>query len=115
MVFNGTGLIDLVIPASVKILGEECFAECKFLSSVRFEPGSRLSRIERGVFRDSGLKDIVIPASIEFMGQSCFAGCKSLLFVIFESGSRLSQTEKKMALIQSGLSEMIVQNLHEET
>jgi hypothetical protein len=40
--FKETGLVGIILPASVKILGERCFAGCKSLSSVTFESGSQL-------------------------------------------------------------------------
>jgi hypothetical protein len=39
-------LVEIVIPSSVEMLGERCFSGCRSLSSITFESGSRLSRIE---------------------------------------------------------------------
>jgi hypothetical protein len=47
-------LIEMILPSSVKVLGELCFSECKSLSSVRCESGSRLLEIEREVLRHGG-------------------------------------------------------------
>jgi hypothetical protein len=49
--FRGTGLVGIILPSSVAILGEGCFAECKSLSSVTFEAGSPLLGIEREVLQ----------------------------------------------------------------
>jgi hypothetical protein len=59
-----TGLIEVVIPASVEIMGEGCFSGCISLASLIFESGSRLSRIEAGALCETGLIEIVIPASV---------------------------------------------------
>jgi hypothetical protein len=40
---NVTGLIEIILPSSVEVLGERCFAHCKSLSSMRFESRSKLS------------------------------------------------------------------------
>jgi hypothetical protein len=48
--FSGTGLIEIIIPASIEFLGEECFSYCISLSSMTFECSSRLSRIEAKAF-----------------------------------------------------------------
>jgi hypothetical protein len=58
-------LVEVVIPASVEVLGEGAFSECKSLSSIIFESGSRLSKVEKWAFRDSELAEIVFPASVE--------------------------------------------------
>jgi hypothetical protein len=84
-----TGLIEIIIPASVEILGEECFAMSASLSRVIFESGSRLSRIEKAAFRGTALVEIAIPVSVEVINMSCFDECRSLSSIIVESGSRL--------------------------
>jgi hypothetical protein len=38
-----TGLTAINIPASIEIIGEECFAACESLSSITFESGSKLA------------------------------------------------------------------------
>jgi hypothetical protein len=86
--FAETGLLEIGIPASVEFIGEYCFPRCVSLTSLTFESGSKLSRIEKETFAETGLHAIVIPESVEFLGEGCFAQCRSLLSVSFESGSR---------------------------
>jgi hypothetical protein len=45
--FQESGLIEIVIPSSVEVLGVNCFAECKSLSSITYEAGSRLREVDR--------------------------------------------------------------------
>jgi hypothetical protein len=45
--FGETGLIEMVIPASVQSLSETYFVERETLPSLIFEAGSRLTRIEK--------------------------------------------------------------------
>jgi hypothetical protein len=94
--FRGTGLTEIVIPASVEVVGEACFEKCRSLSSVTFESGSKLTRIEKQAFRGSGLIEIVIPGSVEFLGDECFRGCIRLNSVTFEPDSRLREFGKKV-------------------
>jgi hypothetical protein len=49
--FSLGGLVEIILPASVEVLGEYCFYSCTLLSSVIFESGSRLSRIEKSAFK----------------------------------------------------------------
>jgi hypothetical protein len=66
---------SVIIPSSIEILCKFCFSECKSLSSITFESGSHLQRIEESTFSLSGLTSIVIPSSVEILCNSCFAGC----------------------------------------
>jgi hypothetical protein len=93
--FRETGLREIVIPTSVKVLGEGCFARCKSLKFVRFESDSKLVRIRKGAFRESGLREIVIPAAVEVLEDECFVGCVWIESVNIEGGSRLRRVGKK--------------------
>jgi hypothetical protein len=50
LAFSQTGLIQIIFSSLVEVLGESRFYECASLSSVTFESGSRLSRIESWTF-----------------------------------------------------------------
>jgi hypothetical protein len=52
--FSGTDLVEIILPASVEVLGEGCFAECRSLSWVTFESGSRFLGIEREILAQAG-------------------------------------------------------------
>jgi hypothetical protein len=81
---------EVTIAQTIETLCDSCFAGCHTLSSVIFEPGSRLSRIENEAFRGcTVLASICIPSSVETLGGSCFWGCRSLSTLTFESDSRL--------------------------
>jgi hypothetical protein len=66
-VFFETGLIEIILPASIEVLSGGCFYECELPFSIIFESGSRLSRIETGAFCETGLIEIILPASIEVL------------------------------------------------
>jgi hypothetical protein len=84
------------IPSSVEILRQCCFGHCRALLSVAFEAGSKLSRIESGVFRGcSSLSSICSPSFVETLHESCFYECKALSSVTFESASKLSRIEQR--------------------
>jgi hypothetical protein len=101
LAFRGTGLVEIIILASVEVLREQSFSDCKSLSSVAFESGSRLSRIEKEAFGGIGLFEVILPASVEVLGLRCFSECKSLSSVTFESGSKLLENEREV-LHQAG-------------
>jgi hypothetical protein len=47
-------LIEIILTASVEVLGENCFSECRSLISVTFESGSRFLGNEREVLSQAG-------------------------------------------------------------
>jgi hypothetical protein len=51
--FLRTGLIEIIIPASVEVLGAGCFSKCRSLSSVQIEAGSRLPPNQEKALRGS--------------------------------------------------------------
>jgi hypothetical protein len=44
--FAETGLIEIVIPSSVDLIGADCFVECRLLSSITYEAGSRFGEVD---------------------------------------------------------------------
>jgi hypothetical protein len=81
--------MTIILPASVEILGEDCFGYCKWLISVTFESVSRLKRIEKHAFRETGIIGIIVPRSVKVLAGDCFSFCRSLLTVTIENGSTL--------------------------
>ena len=99
--FYGCPLKSITIPASVESIGRTAFKDCKSLTTVIFEKGSKLNAIE-GEFYDwyrnidygtfsgcTSLTAIEIPANVETIGIAAFKGCVNLKTVTFESRSRL--------------------------
>jgi hypothetical protein len=68
-------------------LGGGYFFEWGSLSSVTFESGSRLSRIEMEAFKRTDLVEITLPASVEVLGEKSFSDCGLLSSIRFESQS----------------------------
>jgi hypothetical protein len=59
--FQETDLKFIAISKSVEFIGANCFSWCGSLSSISFESGSRLSRIEESAFNKTGLIEIIVP------------------------------------------------------
>lgn len=69
--FHNTKLISVLMPNSVKEIGEECFASCRNLESIGFS--KRLLKIKDSAFENcENLKEINIPESTIFLGRKCF-------------------------------------------
>ena len=65
------------------------FCECKELSEVVFEEGSRLEKIGRGCFGGTGIRRIVIPKGVTEIQECTFSTCEELNEVMLEEGSKL--------------------------
>jgi hypothetical protein len=57
---SGTSLVSISMPASVKLIGHRAVANCRFLTSVLFDAGSLLPRMEKNGFSNSGPKSGLI-------------------------------------------------------
>jgi hypothetical protein len=58
-------LILITIPSSVEMLDERCFFQCRLLSSVAFESGSRLSGSQEKVLTESEFRGVTRQGSAE--------------------------------------------------
>jgi hypothetical protein len=72
-------LASILIPSSVETICGYCFDDCRNLSSVTFESGSRVSNIGECAFRNCiSLRSISIPRSIQTICWFCFMNCEDL-------------------------------------
>lgn len=81
---NGELVTDLVIPNSVKSIGNNAFYNCYPLTSITI-PNS-VTSIGYSAFRNcSDLTSVTIGESVEFIDDNAFYGCSSLTTVICEA------------------------------
>ena len=72
--FANTGLVSVVIPDGVEVIGECAFADCNYLESVVIPPS--VKKIERGAFsRCPKLKSVSGIESVQDVGPDVFYGC----------------------------------------
>ncbi len=101
-----TPLEAITIPASVKTMGYSVFVDCRYLTKVTFEPGSKLESMDTDIFQNcaalkrvenwpagmktipertfecSGLEGFVIPDGVESIGVIAFGSCEQLETVV---------------------------------
>lgn len=70
-------LLDVSLPASLKIIGDKAFENCSKLEAIEFNDG--LTEIRSKSFAGcKNLKTAIIPHSVKQIGKEAFAGCKTL-------------------------------------
>lgn len=90
--FRGNGVTELVMPDTVKIIGESGFRECRSLRSATLSNG--LCEIGAYAFRDcDALENILMPGEMRYpdgtagqLGMGCFEFCSLLRDVTIPEG-----------------------------
>jgi hypothetical protein len=84
--FSSSSLESISVPASVEVLCARCFAGLDHLSSLTFEPGSKLRAIEGSVFSDCpSLESISLPPSLAVISGLLFAESSIERVIVDES------------------------------
>ncbi len=73
---------DFVIPSSVKIIGENAFKNCKYLTSVEI-PDSVIQIESEAFLGCSRIKAITVPSGVSEIGYDVFSECDNLTEVHF--------------------------------
>jgi hypothetical protein len=85
---NCCSIESIRIPAAASAVGSFCFAGCRRLSEVIFEPNSEPVAIDTGAFQYcSSLQSFHLPASVTFIDELVFLECISLDRITFHSPS----------------------------
>jgi len=73
--FDGSGIQAVVIPASVRTIGESAFANTASLTSVTFADAAQSELVSLGAsaFESSAVEKIELPASVRELGSRVFA------------------------------------------
>ena len=71
--FMYSNIETIVLPKSVKVIGDKAFSNCQSLKSVSFEEGTCLERIEAGAFKGAFQYDhVMIPNSVKYIGPQVY-------------------------------------------
>lgn len=82
---------SITIPSTVTYIGANAFKNLTSLTTISFEPQSKLQSIGDYAFDSAKLlTSIIIPSSVEVMGIGAFMNTDSLTTVTFESNSKLT-------------------------
>jgi hypothetical protein len=89
--FSFSGLISIVIPATVRIVEKGAFYYCDSLMELVWAEGSKVQVIEEEAFEGTHLKKLVIPGSLQYIGGRI---CPSTTELLLTSESKLSMFEE---------------------
>lgn len=89
--YDCRSLKSVVIPDTVKYIGNYAFCNCYNLASANI-PTATVS-IGASAFDNCNLKSVTIPASVTAIGEGAFSNCNNLTEVIFEEGNQLEKVE----------------------
>ena len=87
---SNTGLVDVVIPATVTSFNNSVFADCTSLVSVKFEGG--LTTVGTGVFQKCTSLTSVDLGTTSVTNSSMFSGCTSLVSITLSPVTKISQS-----------------------
>ena len=76
--FENSGLVSIVIPASVTSIGSYAFRGTAKLISASFANGSLIQSLPDYMFYNSRIESFVVPSSVTSIGNYAFANCKYL-------------------------------------
>ena len=85
--FRSAGLQKIVLPESLKRIGNECFSACRNLTDILIPRGVTSLGNNCFVFCDS-LETFIIPSTVTEIGYSLLSDCRNLRSVTVEEGIR---------------------------
>jgi len=83
--FGNSGLIGIVLPDTIEVIGKDAFARCANLTSVVLPSG--IASLPSGCFSECGaLYDLSLPDSVTEIGDRCFYRCGILGKLVMPAG-----------------------------
>ena len=83
---NCVKLTEVTIPAATTQIEESAFYGCGALKTLKFESGSKLTKIGDYAFYRAGITAAELPGSLTAIGESAFQGCAKLATLTLPDG-----------------------------
>ena len=74
--FSNCPVKEIILPESLRTIGDYAFEECEYLETVTLPPNVR--SIGARAFYKSGLTDIVLNEGLSYIGEEAFYRCENL-------------------------------------
>ena len=71
-----SSLTEVILPASLQIIGTRAFENCSSLTSITLHEG--ITTIRTGAFAGCGFVNVHLPSTVTYIGDYVFQGCRSL-------------------------------------
>lgn len=91
---SNTSITSVEIAASITMIANDAFRDCKNLSEVHFAEGSKLTSISNYVFYSTNIKEITIPENVTVMLSGSFDNCANLTSITMLSKTPCSLSRK---------------------
>ena len=83
---ENTVVEQVILPSTLRVLGDSTFYRCCALKSVIFREGCKLEQIGKRCFAESGLEEFVAPSRLRKIDAEAFLDCKNLKRVVLNEG-----------------------------
>lgn len=100
---------SLIIPNSVKTIGNGAFQNSKF-SKIEFQENSNITSLSVNAFRNCSITTISIPQNIQSIEAYAFYNCTNLSKIVFPENSQLRYI-RESAFYSTNISEITLPNL----
>ncbi len=84
--FSSTGVSKVILPKTLKIIGEYSFAECNYLTEIEINCPD--AKICDNAFYKSGLKNVFI--NVKEISKNAFSNCEELESVVIKSSEEIN-------------------------
>lgn len=100
---NNKNIKKVVIPKTVKTIGDGVFSGCSKLSTVTM--GANVATIGKSAFMNcTSLKKIILPKKVKKIGSKAFYGCKKLTNITIKTTKLTTKTVGSKAFTKAGSS-----------
>ena len=104
---KGNETLSLDIPGSVKVINENAFSNCDWLSAVKLNEG--LEEIGHWAFNGTSIESIVIPATVKKIEPSAFCNTKLLKTIKVKRGNKVYDSRKGCNAIVESATDCLLQ------
>lgn len=79
--YNNQSVVKIILPESLKTVGNKAFANCKNLKEVTFN--SEYTNFEENVFENCGVEAVALPSKLQKISNGMFKNCNKITKVSF--------------------------------
>lgn len=89
--FTGTSITEITIPAGVKKIGANAFANCSSLATINFADDAQIEEIGARAFQRTAITSLELPESVKTIGREAFWRSPALAEVEIKAVTRMGE------------------------